>query len=326
MGLFFACALLVVSGPGVHAQVSPTCSKFDDFKTGGVAGSAYASLSAWESSCNPGSPCDATCVADDCEFPCPGTGPDCPDDGQGGAAGSECLAGFSCGFWATGGTSSGGTGPSDPVKYTADTSMTPKCQQTGMGCYKPAVGNGACTPCGTGKYTELLTGMALTTEGHTVEADCKDCQAGKYSSEIQNQMPSCSECEMGTYQSSTGMSSCLACPAGKTTEAVGATAESDCVDGEAPTAMPVMPVMEEIDMDDVKLEPSCASLRFDGSVKGEARSLLSAKILHHLRVDVTLCAQLCRYVRPEGGMPGSMPQGRTRGARRGVRRCGACGS
>jgi len=274
--LLCACVLLVVSAPGAHAQVSPTCSKYDDFKD---ASGPYTTLAAWEASCDPGGACASLCVADDCEFPCPNTGPTCPDNGQGGAPGSECLAGFSCGFWATGGTSSGGTGPSDPVKYTADTSMNPKCQQTGMGCYKSAVSNAGCTPCGTGKYTEQLTGDPLTTEGHTAQSDCKNCQAGKYSAAIQNWMPSCTSCEMGTYQPVTGMSSCVACPVGKTTFAAGADAESDCVPGEAPPAELPAPMMEEVVLDDIKFEPFCAALRFDGSVKGEACLLICARIL-----------------------------------------------
>jgi hypothetical protein len=264
VALFCACLLLVGSAPGAHANVSPTCSKYDDFKAASASG-PYTTLTAWEASCNPGEACASTCVADNCEFPCPNTGPTCPDDGQGGAPGSKCLPGFSCGFWATGGTSSGGTGPGDPVKYTAGTSMNPKCQQTGMGCYKSAVGNGECTPCGTGKYTETLTGNLLTAEGHTAQSDCKDCQAGKYSAQIQNQMPSCTLCEMGKYQPLTGMSSCVACPAGTTTRAAGANAAVDCIPGEAPPAQSTTPMM-----DDIKFEPFCASLRFDGSVKGEA--------------------------------------------------------
>ena len=167
------------------------------------------------------------------------------------------------------GTSSGGTGPSDPVKYSAGTSMNPKCQQTGMGCFKSSVGNGACTPCGTGKYTDALSGNVLTTEGHTTESDCKDCQAGKYSEAMQNPMPSCIMCQLGKYQPLTGKSSCLSCPAGKTTADTGANAEADCIPGTPPpTAVADATTPADLSLDDVELEPSCASLRFDGSAQG----------------------------------------------------------
>ena len=174
-----------------------------------------------------------------------------------------------------------------------------------MGCFKSSVGNGACTPCGTGKYTDALSGDVLTTEGHTTESDCKDCQAGKYSEAMQNPMPSCIMCHLGKYQPLTGKSSCLSCPAGKTTADTGANAEADCIPGNVPQLNMTEP-MEVPALEDVKFEASCAALRFDGSVKGETKVSDATKIEELLCFTSTLTlpyTTMCRFVQSQRGMP-----------------------
>jgi len=117
-----------------------------------------------------------------------------------------------------------------------------------VGCYKGTTeyrsvddpSNGECTACGVGKYTDAVTaGDKLTTAGHTDIAVCKDCPAGTSSGQERNFMAgACPPCQMGKYQAATGQSQCTDCPAGKTTPAVGAQAESECVAAAAPTTTP----------------------------------------------------------------------------------------
>ena len=119
------------------------------------------------------------------------------------------------------------------------------CQQTGVGCYKDAVGNNQnseCTPCGVGKYTDAPpAGDRKSTAGHVDASACKDCPAGKFSDQERNMRPgACPPCATGKYQDGTGKSECKDCPAGKTTANTGAAAESDCVAAAATTPAPVL--------------------------------------------------------------------------------------
>ena len=74
-----------------------------------------------------------------------------------------------------------------------------------------AVGSSACTVCPTGKYANA---------NHTA---CVDCPAGK---KCNNGLAE--DCAVGTYQPSTGQSSCLACPVGTYQTAKGQTSCTNC--------------------------------------------------------------------------------------------------
>ena len=107
-----------------------------------------------------------------------------------------------------------------------------------------------CTSCATGKYSgQWSRGVAeyeYTTISHdfcycgfgeynTVDCSvsqsctCASCQAGKYTSSASPSLTSCSWCGTAKYQTSTGQSGCLNCPAYSTTLSTGSTALTNCV-------------------------------------------------------------------------------------------------
>uniref|UniRef100_A0A915IUL4 Sushi, von Willebrand factor type A, EGF and pentraxin domain-containing protein 1 n=1 Tax=Romanomermis culicivorax TaxID=13658 RepID=A0A915IUL4_ROMCU len=95
---------------------------------------------------------------------------------------------------------------------------TGKCEDCDYGFFQPNPGSFECLPCGLGKTT--------VTQTSTLVEDCKDeCPDGQQLT----QAGQCRPCDKGTYKAAVSQKTCVACPAGFTTEKEGSVARDQCV-------------------------------------------------------------------------------------------------
>lgn len=111
------------------------------------------------------------------------------------------------------------------------------CAGCSVHTYKTDVGNGECTGCAYGKYLDQTHAI--------LESACRDCEAGKYASNVDDGLgcedclrgtysssfqQDCTNCEPGKYGDSTGLSACKLCAAGTFAYFHGNELESNCDD------------------------------------------------------------------------------------------------
>ncbi|GMH66854.1 hypothetical protein TL16_g04527 [Triparma laevis f. inornata] len=124
------------------------------------------------------------------------------DDATTASLHADDIACFDC----DAGKSSTPPAPSCPIVCPIGTyaAGTP-CLDCEAGKFNENVQQESCTECGTGRYS--------TTTGNTIESDCRNCEAGKASSEEVRTTP-CPACPEGKSAPAPGLSSCPSCPAG----------------------------------------------------------------------------------------------------------------
>ena len=110
------------------------------------------------------------------------------------------------------------------------------CSQCTVGKYKTLPGDAACTNCLAGQYSTAVGASSSdvclncptnsnSSGASTEETDCI-CKAG---SSGPNGRPTCTLCEEGKYQASTGETDCDECASGKYLDVTGQDYEGDCI-------------------------------------------------------------------------------------------------
>ncbi|KAK3591334.1 hypothetical protein CHS0354_028441 [Potamilus streckersoni] len=92
------------------------------------------------------------------------------------------------------------------------------CQTCPIGTYQPSSGQTSCISCPSGTTTQQT--------GSTSSTQCVSaCSTGFFLNSLGN----CQTCPIGTYQPSSGQTSCISCPSGTTTQQTGSTSSTQCV-------------------------------------------------------------------------------------------------
>ncbi|KAL3877471.1 hypothetical protein ACJMK2_035172, partial [Sinanodonta woodiana] len=92
------------------------------------------------------------------------------------------------------------------------------CQVCPVGTYQPSNEQSSCISCPSGTTTNQV---ASTSQAQCVAV----CSAGSF----YNTQGFCQICGVGTYQPSTGQTSCISCPSGTITLQTGSTSSTQCV-------------------------------------------------------------------------------------------------